>query len=279
MAGSPLAGSGGVPSPPDGLLIVLSARRGTAYFDPRDGHFYRYNATYSSYVCYNEHVRVHCNIICPSEGGVPCASHVGAAHDHPPLTREEVECLYIRWRATLFLIQSPFQEGGSSAIRRVVNDHPREWALDVSNPDVMVRSWKSYISTVRKGSKDRHPSIVRLVRNTGLEPCAAFLQAFLQERDYYCPLPPLRPVGMLLLLLLSSFSSLMCWLGLTYFLFFSYRTLCPSSGCRRARSRVSSSWCGDRRLFVIVRSRCSCVRSRFFCPFPDARPGPTFGCH
>lgn len=157
------------------LLIVLSARRGTAYFDPRDGHFYRYNATYSSYCCYNRHICVHCTDVSPWTGGMSCSSHVGAVHPHPPLTRVEVECLYLRWRATLHLIQSPFLEGGSSAVRRVVVDHPRDWVLDVSDPDIMIRSWKSYISTVLEGARARAPDIVRLVRDTGLVPCAAFL--------------------------------------------------------------------------------------------------------
>lgn len=151
-----------------------------------------------------------------------CSSHVGAVHPHPPLTRVEVECLYLRWRTTLHLIQSPFLEGGSSAVRRVVVDHPRDWVLDVSDPDIMIRSWKSYISTVLEGARARAPDIVRLVRDTGLVPCAAFLQVILQERDYYCPLPPLRPVGMLLLLGVLAGS-------LTYFLFFMYRALCSPS--------------------------------------------------
>lgn len=183
------------PLPPDGLLIVLTARRGSAYYDPRDGHFYRYHSQFSAYVCYNKHIRVHCRDVCEVGYVEPCFVRFGGDHLHPPPTRAEVECLYLHWRATLHFIQSPFLEGASSAVRRVVVDHPRDWALDVTSPDVFVRSWKSYFSSLERDSRARSPSFVRLVRETRLVPCATFLDALLQERGHYCPLPPLRPVG------------------------------------------------------------------------------------
>lgn len=181
------------------LLVVLCARRGVAYFDVRDGHYYRYHSRDDAYVCYDNHVRVHNPRRSVHLLFLTCYARIGCQHCHPPPSRSDAELIYLRWRAALHLIANPWIQNPSSAVRRVIIDHPREWVASVQSPDVLSRCWKTFFYNLLTDAKARTKSIRRLVEDTGLVACDAYLQAIQQELDYFDPLPPLRVSGMLIL--------------------------------------------------------------------------------
>lgn len=193
---------------------MVTPRRSIAYFNPVDGHYYRYHTLDRCYYCYDHRMRVSKLSVIRANPLPACGVLLGNEHTHDPLTRLDAELIYLRWRSTLILMGDPWDHIPNSAMRLVLSSHSRSWVASMPSPESLGKRWKNYFYQVVELSRAPTEAVRRYLELSGPVQCDAYLQVISCEWEYFSALPPLRPVGMYLffLSLCRSFELSSCFL-------------------------------------------------------------------